>query len=123
MGIARRDPARETAPECNLSSERQAGPGGVEGEIAKLISEREWDSLVRLFQLTRAQARVARLVCTGRSQRSIAGAMGISVNTVRMHMRGLFAHLNTHDRVGVLVRLLSARRRVEEERSAATLRT
>jgi DNA-binding CsgD family transcriptional regulator len=85
----------------------------------QLISAAEWEYLARSFRLTPSQTRIASLLCAGYSQAAMAQRAQLSINTVRAHLRALFGRLEAHDRVGVLVRLLSARRRFAARRSAA----
>jgi DNA-binding CsgD family transcriptional regulator len=92
--------------------------GGDESE--ELFSAIEWQRLARVFHLTPSQVRIASLLCAGYSQAAMAERTQLSINTVRMHLRGLFARLNTHDRVGVLVRLLSAWRSTAPNGASAT---
>jgi DNA-binding CsgD family transcriptional regulator len=83
-------------------------------EREELFSDADWQRLARWFHLTPSQVRIASLLCAGYSQAAMAERAQLSINTVRMHLRGLFTRLNAHDRVGVLVRLLSAWRSMAE---------
>ena len=49
--------------------------------------------------LTRSQLAILRLVVEGRSNREIAGAVHLSENTVKFHVRELFRKLNARNRV------------------------
>jgi DNA-binding CsgD family transcriptional regulator/tetratricopeptide (TPR) repeat protein len=49
--------------------------------------------------LTDAERRVARLIADGRSNRSAAGELGVSVNTVGTHLRVAFSKLGVQSRV------------------------
>lgn len=48
------------------------------------------EALQRRYQLTPAELRVAALIAEGCSPREIAAAVGISVLTVRAHLRSLY---------------------------------
>jgi DNA-binding CsgD family transcriptional regulator/PAS domain-containing protein len=64
------------------------------------------DHLIELWQLTRAEARVACLLCAGHSPREIADAREISFNTVRSHIQRILLKTDTA-RQSDLVRLLT----------------
>jgi DNA-binding CsgD family transcriptional regulator len=86
-------------------------------EFEELLSAAEWQKLTRHF----CQARIAYLLCAGCSQAQMAERAQLSINTVRMHLRGLFARMEAHDRVGVLVRILLARRSMAESGRASAI--
>ena len=50
------------------------------------------------LHLTRRERDVARLVATGQRNRAIAGALGISEGTVKMHLHNVFAKLGLESR-------------------------
>ncbi len=53
------------------------------------------DLLRILFDLTPAEARVARMVAEGATPAAAATQLGISINTVRVHLRAIFAKTGT----------------------------
>ncbi|MBT4522156.1 MAG: helix-turn-helix transcriptional regulator [Halieaceae bacterium] len=59
--------------------------------IARIKPER----LVTLFGLTMAEARVAQVLASGSTPEEAAGTLGVSINTVRKHVRSIY------DKVGV----------------------
>lgn len=61
--------------------------------------------LERLYGLTAAEARLARVVASGRSLHEAADALGITLNTARWTLKNVFAKTDT-DRQAALVRLL-----------------
>lgn len=64
-------------------------------------------SLLRgLFDLTPAETKVARLAASGIAPKDIGMAAGISSNTVKAHLKSVYAKTGT-DHYGALVRLLS----------------
>lgn len=77
---------------------------------AALFSDAQWAGLRRTFGLTGRQLQMARLICEGCTYEGIAVRTGLSINTVRMHIRELFSRLDVHDRVSVVVRLVLAER-------------
>jgi DNA-binding CsgD family transcriptional regulator len=76
----------------------------------ELFSETEWRDLQETLALTSRQCEIAHLMCKGLSYKGIADQAGISINTVRMHMRTLFMKLGTHDRVTTILHLVTATR-------------
>ncbi len=75
-----------------------------------IVSQAQWSAVAAALDLAPRQADVAWLMCEGHTYKSIALHLGISINTVRMHLRVLFAKLRAHDRVGLLIRILEAER-------------
>ncbi len=63
------------------------------------------DTLRTRFGLTRAESRVALLLCDGRAPKSIAEMIGVSVETVRSQMKSIYAKTEVR-RQSELVRLL-----------------
>ena len=90
------------------------GPGGG-GSPVPLFSEAEWRRLAGALDLTKRQAEVAQLIATGHTYEGMALRLGISVNTVRMHVRGLFQAVDTHDRLGAMLRLVETHRQLQGE--------
>jgi DNA-binding CsgD family transcriptional regulator len=62
--------------------------------------------LEALFDLTPAEARVARAIGEAQPPEDVAGALGVSVETVRKQLRAVFAKTGT-SRQAELVRLLA----------------
>jgi len=77
---------------------------------AALFSDVQWAVLREAFSITGRQLEMARLICEGHTYEGIAVRSGLSINTVRMHIRELFNRLDAHDRVSVVVRLVLANR-------------
>lgn len=75
-----------------------------------LFTEAEWGHLASVFGLTPRQCQIARLMCAGLTYKSVGAHVSISINTVRMHMRALFAKLGVHDRVSLVLQLVAAER-------------
>ncbi len=69
----------------------------------ELFSERDWTRLKEQLDLPPRQAEVLRRVMGGLSDKQIAYATGISVNTVRTHMSRLFSKFGARDRVELIV--------------------
>ncbi len=97
------------------SLEREAPVAAQEAPYpqGELFTEAEWRELADAHALTGRQCEVVRLMCTGCDYKAIAARVGISINTVRIHMQALFMKLGAHDRVGVILQLIgTARKRV-----------
>jgi DNA-binding CsgD family transcriptional regulator len=94
----------------NKSVAQFAAGLATNGLPREIFTKGEWEQLSSIFELTPRQRQIAGLMCEGRSYKSIAGQADISINTVRMHMRTLFAKLGVHDRVGLVLQLIAAQR-------------
>lgn len=68
-------------------------------------AESDLTLLRRFYGLSRAEADVASLLVQDHSIADIGGLLGVSANTVRFHLKQLFAKTGTH-RQGELIRLL-----------------
>jgi DNA-binding CsgD family transcriptional regulator len=72
------------------------------------VSERPEVVLMRLYGLTPAEAKVAALIVRGMSARQAAEGLAISYNTVKSHLKRVFAKTGTK-RQGDLIRLIVGR--------------
>jgi DNA-binding NarL/FixJ family response regulator len=75
----------------------------VGAKYTELLSEQEWTRLKEELGLPPRQAEIARCLLRGMSDKQIAGAAGISVNTVRSHMTRLFGKFSTNDRIELIL--------------------
>ncbi|MFT3805131.1 MAG: helix-turn-helix transcriptional regulator [Burkholderiaceae bacterium] len=69
-------------------------------------------NVMRCFGLTSAQARVAAELATGKTIKQIAFYLGVSVNTVRHHVKAIFAKTGTNRQVE-LVQMLGRLAQIE----------
>lgn len=53
--------------------------------------------------LTRRQLEIVRLIAAGRTTESIAADLGITIDTVRNHVRNVLRRLGVHSRIGAVV--------------------
>jgi DNA-binding CsgD family transcriptional regulator len=72
---------------------RQAGARRAKWSTAAAAPATGWASL------TEAERRVATLISEGRTNKSAASALGVSINTVGTHLRAVFAKLGVQSRV------------------------
>ncbi len=86
------------------------------------FSEGEWARLKEHLGLPPRQAELARHILCGRSDRQIAGEMGISMATIRTHLRRLLAKYGLSDRVELLLYLLARLREVGDRSDNAAER-
>ncbi len=70
---------------------------------AGLFSEQEWTRVTEHLGLPPRQAEILRCVMGGMSDKQVAHATGISVNTVRTHMARLFRKFGSNDRVELII--------------------
>jgi DNA-binding CsgD family transcriptional regulator/tetratricopeptide (TPR) repeat protein len=75
------------------------------------VRRAKWSSAVvpatGLASLTDAERRVATLISEGHTNKSAASALGVSINTVGTHLRGVFAKLGVQSRVQLVNHLAS----------------
>ena len=72
---------------------RDSGAGYPKWAAANARAQNGWQSL------TSAERRVATLIGEGRTNKSAASELGVSVNTVATHLRAVFAKLGVQSRV------------------------
>ena len=68
-----------------------------------LFSEQEWIRLREHLNLPTRQAEILKCIMGGMSDKQVAAATGISVNTVRTHMTRLFRKFDSNDRVELII--------------------
>jgi DNA-binding NarL/FixJ family response regulator len=91
--------------------------GRATGEVVEvpLFNPARWRQLIAYLGLTPRQSEIAQLICQGHAYKAIARQTGISINTVRMHMRALFPKLGAHDRLSVVLRMIATDRLLRRE--------
>lgn len=72
----------------------------------RLIEERAWFELVKLYRLTCRQAQIAALVCRGLDNKQMQETLHVSEATVRMHLRKVFRKIGVQSRTGLVVELV-----------------
>ena len=82
---------------------------------AELFSEQDWARLKEDLGLPPRQAEVLRCVLRGMGDKQVAGATGISVNTVRSHLSRLFARFGSNDRVELILCMFGYLRRYHRQ--------
>jgi len=68
-----------------------------------LFSEKEWTRIKERLGLPPRQAEILKCIMGGMSDKQVAVATGISVNTVRTHMSRLFRKFHSNDRVELII--------------------
>jgi DNA-binding NarL/FixJ family response regulator len=61
--------------------------------------------------LTQREQEVLQLLAKGRLQKNIAGTLGISVNTLRTHLRSIYEKLHVHSRTEATLKLIDPHQR------------
>jgi DNA-binding CsgD family transcriptional regulator len=77
-----------------------------ESALPDLFGVRRWNRLVKKYSVTPRQRQVARWICRGQTDKEIARRLGISHDSVRLHVRKLFERFAVRSRMGLLVRLV-----------------
>ena len=65
----------------------------------------DWTMVAKKFALSPRQVEMARFICKSYSNEQIGKQLGITTNTVRMHIKLLYEKLDVKNRVGVAMRL------------------
>lgn len=71
-----------------------------------LLSPEDWVRVAEMVHLTPRELTVAVLIFEGRTRYQIARRLGCAPGTVRVYIDRLFAKLNVHDRVGMVLRVV-----------------
>ncbi|GGE05678.1 DNA-binding response regulator [Polymorphobacter glacialis] len=94
-GIVLKSQGPATLDMC-LATVAAGGPWHDRRALAAAFERRR--SAGAALQLTRRERDVARLVATGQRNRIIAGALGISEGTVKMHLHNVYAKMGVESR-------------------------
>lgn len=86
----------------------------------RLFSEQDWARLKEELGLPPRQADVLRCVLDGMPDKLIADATGISVSTVRTHLRRLFEKFGANDRVELILCMFGYLRKYQQPDGAAS---
>ena len=81
----------------------------------RLFSKQDWARLKEELGLPPRQADILRCVLDGMSDKQIAGTTGISINTVRSHLRRLFDKFGSNDRVELILHMFGYLRRYHHQ--------
>ena len=87
--------------------------GSIRPLLSELFTNSEWDSLAEQFGLSKRQTEVARLICRGCTNETIADRLGLSKATIRVYTDGLFKRVGVQSRLALLVRFVEAMRRTD----------
>ncbi|MFK3779323.1 helix-turn-helix transcriptional regulator [Agrobacterium sp. NPDC089420] len=63
------------------------------------------EALRKTYGLTQAEARVAGMLLDGKTSRHMATELGVQINSVRAHLKAIYAKTDTHSQVELLKRL------------------
>ena len=77
---------------------------------SRLFTESEWAQLTEHLSLSPRQIQIIRLLCDGHKNYSAASTLGISSETVRTHLKQVYAKLGVSDRFELLCLLVETSR-------------
>ncbi len=66
------------------------------------FTEEEWNIIRNELKLSPRQFQIVKYLCEGHKNYSVAKKLGISVHTVKTHLRFLYSKLNVNDRFELL---------------------
>ena len=113
--MARRLPLHERM-ETHLAMSGSGGQAKQRRRPARATDDRA-ERLRERYRLTPSETRVAMLIADGYTVKEIATALGVSVFTVRAHLRAIFAKTGT-DRQASLVRVVLTATRVRHPKQS-----
>lgn len=102
---------KKTAPEALLESIRQAVDGGgpMSPEVARRVIElfrQVRPPACMDYQITPHQARVLKLLSAGHNYETAASELGISINTLRFHVKSVYEKLQVHSKSEAVAKAL-----------------
>jgi DNA-binding NarL/FixJ family response regulator len=94
---------KDTLPDdlIRVIREVHAGQRAIPPEIAAVLEQRASQP-----SLTFRESQVLELLATGKRNKEIAAALGISLDTASAHIKSIFAKFNVHDRTAALAEAL-----------------
>ena len=75
---------------------------------APLFSEEQWRTIADRLELSRCEVQIAKLFFENAQEQSIAGELGISVNTVHTHVKRLYLKVGVRSRLELVVQIVRA---------------
>ena len=76
-----------------------------------LLPKRAWLEVMGSYHLTNHELTVLQLLCRGLANEAIAQSLGVSQSTVRTHLKAIYAKLNCHNRVELILTLVHGRKK------------
>ena len=83
-----------------------------------ILTQAEWDEVVKSFALSTRQAQIAHMIMQGCTDRQIAEELGIAHATVRTHLKQVFARARVADRNEMILAMV--RQSMVNDRSRAS---
>jgi DNA-binding CsgD family transcriptional regulator len=81
---------------------------------AELFTLEQWHWLAEHYGLTQRQKEILTLLCKGYTNREISMRLHKELDTVRMHLRGIYEKLGVNNRVRAVVQLVLAVRALSD---------
>ncbi len=82
----------------------------------------EWRRIVQVLSLTPRETDIVRLLMQAQGDKQIATTLGISVSTVRTHLRHVFATHHVTDRAELILRIFALLRQPAKATSSLTIK-
>lgn len=71
-----------------------------------LLTEKQWGYLEKRYNLTLRELQVAKLVCKGLTKKEIAKELEIRPDTVKAHLRSIFAKTRVNNKMRILLKFV-----------------
>ena len=94
---------------CNMSVHRAISTMEPQNESLSFTHE-EWGHVVDSLNMSPRQADIVRLILAGKRDKQIAMILGMSVATVRTHLRNIFVRQHVTDRVELVLSIFAVLR-------------
>jgi DNA-binding NarL/FixJ family response regulator len=96
---------------------RGAAPG--RDELAALLNDKQWAYLRHRYELTPREQQIARLVCQGLRNGSIARRLSIQPGTVKTHVRNIYRKVRVKNKITMLLRFVAEARELSTGREGS----
>jgi DNA-binding NarL/FixJ family response regulator len=73
-----------------------------------LFSDEQWLTIANRLELTRRELQIVKLVFEDAQEQTIAGELGVSVNTIHTQLKRLYRKLCATSRVGLVLLIVGA---------------
>ena len=72
-----------------------------------LLDERHWSYIQRRYHISPRELEVAKLVCSGLSNKEIAETLDIRQGTVKTHIKNIYRRIRVKNKVALLLRFMT----------------
>lgn len=82
--------------------------GRHDGELPSLpMTQSTWQAIAKTLEFSPQQFRIVELILRGQQDKDIATELGLSIFTVRTYIKRIFARIDVHDRLSLVLCIFS----------------